>query len=75
MLIRVKVRPRSKADEIVETMEDGTIKVRVKAIPEKGKANKAVIELLAKEYGVHKNDVEIVGGRVDQIKLIRINES
>ena len=75
MLIRVKVRPKSKADEIVETMDDGTIKVRVKAVPEKGKANKAVVELLAKEYGVSKSDVEIVNGAADQIKLIKINES
>jgi len=75
MLIRVKVRPKSKADEIVEIMEDGTIKVRVRAVPEKGKANKAVIELLAKEYDVSKADVKIIGGATDQIKLIKINES
>ncbi len=75
MLLRVKVRPKSKANEIVDTMEDGTIKVRVKAAPEKGKANKEVIEVLAKEYGVKKSEVEIVGGKVDQIKLIKINES
>ncbi len=72
MYVRVKVRPKSKANEIVETMDDGTIKVRVKAAPEKGKANKEVIKLLAKKYNVRKSDVEIVSGKTDQIKLIKI---
>lgn len=75
MYIRVKVQPKSRESGIVDVMEDGTIKVRVKAAPEKGKANKEVIEVLAKEYGVKKSEVEIVGGKVDQIKLIKINES
>ena len=72
MYVRVKVRPKSKANEIVETMDDGTIKVRVKAAPEKGKANKEVVKLLAKKYNVSKSDVEIVSGKTDQIKLIKI---
>lgn len=75
MYIRVKVQPKSRESGIVGKMDDGTIKIRVKAVPEKGKANKEVVEILAKEYGVSKSDVEIVGGAVDQIKLIKINES
>ncbi|MFC1600213.1 DUF167 domain-containing protein [Patescibacteria group bacterium] len=75
MYLRVKVQPKSRESAVVDTMEDGTIKVRVKAAPEKGKANKEVIEVLAKEYGVRKSEVEIVGGAYDQIKLIKINES
>jgi uncharacterized protein (TIGR00251 family) len=75
MYLRVKVQPKSRESGIVDVMEDGTIKVRVKAAPEKGKANKEVIEVLAKEYGVRKSEVEIVGGAHDQIKLIKINES
>lgn len=55
-------------------MEDGTLKVRVKAPPEKGKANKEVIKVLAKKYGVKKSEVEIVSGATDQIKLIKISK-
>lgn len=75
MYLRVKVQPKSCKSAVVGKMDDGTLKVRVKAVPEKGKANKEVIEILAKEYGVSKSDVEIVGGATDQIKLIKINES
>ena len=53
-------------------MEDGTLKVRVKAAPEKGKANKEVVAVLAAEYGVRESDVEIVGGATDTVKLIKI---
>ena len=67
--------PRSKANQIVGEMDDGTLKVRIKAIPEKGKANKELIKFLAKEWGISRNDIEIVGGKTDQIKLLKINES
>jgi len=74
MYVRIKVRPKSKANEIAETMDDGTIKVRVKAAPEKGKANKEVIKLLSKKYGVKKSEVEIISGKTEPIKLIKINK-
>jgi uncharacterized protein (TIGR00251 family) len=74
MYLRVKVQPKSKESAIGELMDDGTLKVRVKAAPEKGKANKEVIKLLAKKYSVHKNDIEIVSGKTDQIKLIKISK-
>lgn len=74
MYIRIKVHPKSKDSGIVETMDDGTIKVRVKAPPEKGKANKEVIKILAEKYGVKKSEVEIVSGKADQIKLVKINK-
>lgn len=74
MYLRIKVQPKSKESGITETMEDGTLKVRVKAPPEKGKANKEVIKVLAKKYGVKKSEVEIVSGATDQIKLIKINK-
>ena len=72
MYLRVKVQPKSRESAIVDVMEDGTLKVRVKAAPEKGKANKEVIKVLAKKYGVKKSEVEIVSGATDQIKLIKI---
>ena len=41
MTIRVKVMPRAAKSEVVGTMTDGTLKVRIAAPPEKGKANAA----------------------------------
>ncbi len=46
--LRIKVIPRSPKNEIVETMKDDsgeeTIKIRIKAPPEKGKANTELIK-------------------------------
>lgn len=48
------------------------LKLSVTAVPEKGKANQAVIELLARELGVPKRDLSIVRGETDSRKLIEI---
>ncbi|MBT4384757.1 DUF167 domain-containing protein [Candidatus Peregrinibacteria bacterium] len=70
--ITVKVIPKSQRTEIVETMKDGTIKIRLKATPQKGEANKALIKFLAKEYGISKDDIKIISGHTSQKKLLRI---
>jgi uncharacterized protein (TIGR00251 family) len=72
MTLRVKVVPRSAESEIVGTMAGGTLKVRIAAVPEKGKANDALISLLAKHFRVGRGDVEILSGRGAASKLIRI---
>jgi uncharacterized protein (TIGR00251 family) len=72
MRIYIKVIPRSSQSR-VEKLEDGTYKVWVTVVPEKGKANKEVIKLLAKYFQVSKNQVEIVGGQTTRIKMIDIN--
>ncbi len=55
-------------------MYDGTLKVRVKAAPEKGKANKELIKILAEKYKVRKSEIQIVSGATDQIKLVKISK-
>jgi len=53
-------------------MADGTLKIAVAAVPEKGRANRALVEFLAEEYSVHKNDIKIISGASDRIKLVKI---
>lgn len=72
MNICVKVIPKSSRDEIAGTLDDGTWKVKVTAAPERGKANAAVCELLAKHFDVPKSRVEVVSGHTSQVKQIRI---
>jgi hypothetical protein len=48
------------------------LKVGVSAPPEKGKANKAVEQLLAKQLGIPKRDVSIVAGQTSSSKIIEI---
>ena len=73
MTLRVKVIPRSSKSEIVGELADGTIKAKIAAAPEKGRANEALIELLAATYGVPRAAVEIVSGHSNPLKLVRIS--
>ena len=47
MLIQVKVTPNASEDKVIG-MDGEVLKIKVRATPEKGKANQAVIDLLAK---------------------------
>jgi uncharacterized protein len=71
--LRVKVIPGAPRTEIKDTMADGTIKIAVAAAPEKGKANLALIKFLAEEFGVPKNNITIISGATDRVKLIKIS--
>jgi uncharacterized protein (TIGR00251 family) len=72
MTVRVKVIPRSAKNEIAGEMADGTLKVKIAAAPEKGKANEALCVLLAAHYGVPRSAVTIVSGHNAQLKLVRL---
>lgn len=71
MRIYAKVTPRAGKNEVAKISE-GEYKVKVTAPPEKGRANAAVIELLANFFGVPKNAIIIVGGKTARIKIIDI---
>ncbi len=71
MIITVRLTPKSHKN-LVEGFHDDILHVRVRAVPEKGKANAALIELLAKHFSVAKSDVEIVSGFESRIKRIRL---
>ena len=74
MTLRVKVIPRSAKSEIVGELADGTLKVRIAAPPEKGKANEALIALLAESYGVPRGAIEILSGHGTARKLVRVGK-
>jgi len=70
--LRIKVIPKSPKTEIIDILADGTLKIRVAAPPEKGKANTELIKFLAKHFKVPKEAISIVSGKSDVIKLIKI---
>jgi uncharacterized protein len=72
MRIYVKVTPRSGKNE-VEKISDAEYKVRVTAAPEKGKANAAVLKILAEFFHIPKSRFDIIGGKSTRIKIIDIN--
>lgn len=56
----------------VERAEDGSFRVLVKAPPQEGRANEAVIETLAAYFKVPKSRIAIVGGFKSKRKIIQI---
>lgn len=74
MRIRVKVRPRSRENSVVGPLEDGSYRVNVKALPESGKANAAVCEMIAKHFKTSKSAVRVFLGGTSSNKVIDIEE-
>lgn len=73
MTVRVKVIPRCPRTEFAGAMADGTLKVRVAAPPEKGRANDALCAFLAVHYGVARDAVAVISGHTAALKLVRID--
>ncbi|HEX6270783.1 MAG TPA: DUF167 domain-containing protein [Anaerolineales bacterium] len=70
--LAVRVTPRASRNEIVEMLDDGTIKVRLAAPPVDNEANRALIEFLADILGVPKSRLDIVAGETGRDKLIAV---
>ena len=73
MKIKVKVKPNSKKEEIKQIDKD-YYEVRVTVVPEKGKANKKVIELLSKHLKKPKSKFKIIRGETSREKIIEIED-
>ena len=72
MTVRVKVIARSTRSEIAGALADGTLRVKIAAAPERGRANEELIGVLAEHYGVARAAVNIVSGHTAALKLVRI---
>ena len=71
--LKLKVKPGSRDESLVE-QEDGTWLARVKALPIDGKANAAVISLIAAHFGLRKAQVTIRSGASGRMKLVQLEE-
>ena len=72
LLVRLKPGASASRIEGLQVLDDGRValQVRVTAVPEKGKANKALIALLAKAFKLPKSDIEITAGSNDRRKTL-----
>jgi hypothetical protein len=70
MKIKVRVFTRSSREEVVQQAEGYA--VRVKAAPQAGKANDAVVRLLARHFGVTRSAVRIASGLTVRNKVVEI---
>ena len=75
--VAVRLTPKSSANKIdgIEAAADGRpyVKARVSAAPEKGKANAALLKLLAKCWGLRVGDLEVSAGGKSRRKTVMIH--
>jgi len=69
--ITVRLTPKAKREGI-EGQCNGALRASVHAPPVDGKANQALIELIAKRLGMAKSSVSIISGASSRNKIIRI---
>jgi uncharacterized protein (TIGR00251 family) len=70
MIINIRVSPRAKLNLV---KNDGDImRVYITTAPEDGKANQAVIKLLAEHFSVAKSQIKIIRGETSRDKVIQI---
>ena len=70
--LAVRVTPRASRNEIVELLEDGTVKVRLATSPADDEANAALLDFLSEILGVPRSQLDIVAGVVGRDKLISV---
>lgn len=71
--VEVKVKPNARESKLTRE-DDGTWSARLKSPPVDGKANRELIALIAKEFGVAKRQVTIRTGAGARLKRIDISE-
>ena len=66
----MRVTPGAREDGL--TIEGGKLMVRVRAVPDRGKANVAVLAMIAKALGVAPSRLELLRGGISREKLVSI---
>ena len=68
IIVTIKISPNAKKNEIIKT--DSETKLKITAQPVDGKANKAVVEFLSKNFKIPKTSIEIVKGETSKEKTV-----
>lgn len=71
--LNVKVTPSAPRDEIIGFMSDGTLKIRIHAAPEHGKATARLITFLSEELNTSEENIELVSGHTNTRKQLVIH--
>ena len=72
MKVNIRVIPKS-SQRMVQSELDGSLKVKLTAAPEKGKANKQLVEVLAEHYQVSKSKIRILKGTASKNKIVDVD--
>ena len=69
--IDLRLTPRGSRDGI-DGLKQGRLEARVRAVPEDGRANAALVQLVADEIGVPKSTVSVAAGKTARLKTLLI---
>ena len=67
----VKITPNAGRNEVTG-LKDGILQIKIKAPPEKGKANKELVDFLSERLGVKKSTIFIIKGQTSRNKVITV---
>ena len=70
---RLKVKAGAKQNAWLEPLADGTYRLAIKAVPEAGKANAAIIKFVAETLAIAPDQVRIISGASTSLKKIAIS--
>jgi uncharacterized protein len=70
--VRVRVAPGARRSEVLGRLGDAW-KLRVRAAPERGRANDEVVRLLAERLGLARADVRVVAGHTARDKVVELD--
>lgn len=71
ILLDIRLTPRAARDGF-DGLKAGRLQARVRAVPEDGRANAALVELVADEIGVAKSTVAVTAGKTARLKTVLI---
>jgi len=71
VILIVKIIPNASKNSL-EGFQEGILKIKIQASPDKGKANEALVEFLAETLEVPKREIRILSGHTSRLKKIDI---
>ncbi|KFD40026.1 hypothetical protein AT05_01220 [Schleiferia thermophila str. Yellowstone] len=72
MTVKIEAKPNSRKN-IIEVVDDFTLKVRIASPPVEGRANKVLIEYLSEIFEISKSKIHLIKGQSSKIKWIKID--
>lgn len=76
-VLALRLTPNASHNQITGLSEDAAgnwrLNVRVTAVPQKGKANLALLKLLSKSLNIRRSDIQIVRGETERNKSVLIS--
>ena len=74
--VRIRLTPKAAANRVIGCVTDaqGTVQLKatVTAVPEKGKSNRALLKMLAKEWHAGMRQLSLIGGHKDRNKTVLV---